>query len=277
MIDENLIFVSLITVVAVFIINKQPYLIGILGIIYVFYYLYKERFTNPKDFISFITNKAKEAFETCSSGNLAYCGNKDTTNSNVSFLPNIIRSAGIRSNSNEQILNVDDYQIDKRISNGTKQISINEVIAVVPPLINHKLYLDKLIKFIISIQTDDQIQKDFLCRKIQNNMSKIFYNAYNTINDKKYAINTYNELLYAEREFNDTINIFVFLGMNNNDSKQLDNLQKELNLLNDKLNIFIIETVNNILPNDYNITTSFLPQNGEPIGINKFDTYMNLG
>ena len=107
-------------------------------------------------------------------------------------------------------------------------------------------------------------------------MSKIFYNAYNTINDKKYAINTYNELLYTEREFNDTINIFVFLGMNNNDSKQLDKLQKEINLLNNKLNIFIIETVNNILPNDYNITTSFLPQNGEPIGLNIFDTYMNL-
>ena len=107
-------------------------------------------------------------------------------------------------------------------------------------------------------------------------MTKLFYNAYNTINDKIYPINTYNELLYSEREINDTLNIFVFLGMNDNDTKKLEDLQKEFKNLNDKLNEFIIEKVNDILPNDYDITTSFLPQKDEPQGMNIFDNYINL-
>ena len=107
-------------------------------------------------------------------------------------------------------------------------------------------------------------------------MTKIFYNAYNTVNDKKYPINTYTELLYAEREFNDTLNIFVFLAMNEYDTNKLEDLQKEFKKLNDKLNKFIIEKVNDIMPNDYDITTSFLPLSNEPLGVSIFDNYTNL-
>ena len=143
-------------------------------------------------------------------------------------------------------------------------------------LIDYKIYLDKLIKFLLSINTDDPIQKDFLARKICNKMTKIFYNAYNTVSDKKYPIHTYTELLYSEREFNDTINIFVFLGMNDDDSRKLDDLQKEFKKLNDKLNEYVIEKVNDIMPNDYDITTSFLPHKDEPKGVSIFDNYVNL-
>jgi hypothetical protein len=276
LIDENLIFVSLITVFFVFIVYKQPLLISVIGLIAIFYYLYKVRFVNPKDFINFITNKATESFEPCSSGNYSYCGT-DTANSNLTFLPEIMRSAPPSNNINtmENIkLKAEDYQIDRRNMSGIA--SIDEIIAAVPPLIDYKLYLEKIVKFIIGIQTDDNIQKDFLARKICNKMSNIFYNAYNTVNDKRYPINIYNELLYAEREFNDTLNIFVFLGMNNNDTHKLEELQKEFKKLNDKLNEFIIEKVNDILPNDYDITTSFLPQKDEPQGISTLDIYIKL-
>ena len=280
-IDENLIFVTLVTVFIIFIIVKQPFLILVLVLIGIFYYLYKSRFTNPKDFVSFITNKATESFEPCSSSNLAYCGT-DATNSNITFLPDIMRSApvnkdlnNINNMSNIQ-LKPEDYQIDRRLKFGIATITIDDIISVVPPLIDHKLYLDTLIKFIIGIQTDDNIQKDFLARKICNKMTKIFYNAYNTVNDKIYPINNYNDLLYSEREFNDTLIIFVFLGMNNDDTNKLEEFQKEFKKLNDKLNEFIIEKVNDVLPNDYDITTSFLPHKDEPQGVSTFDNYINL-
>jgi hypothetical protein len=279
MIDENLIFVSLITIFIVFIVYKQPYLIFILALISIFYYLYKGRFTNPKDFITYMQNKVTETFEPCSSGNLAYCGS-DATNSNLTFLPEIMRSAPLNKDLNNinnmgmVQLKLEDYQIDKRLNFGNGLITIDEIIAAVPPLIDHKIYLEKLIKFILGIHTDDNIQKDFLAKKICNKMTKIFYNAYNTVNDKTYPINNYTELLYAEREFDDTINIFVFLGMNDNDTRNLEDLQKEFKKLNDKLNEFIIEKVNSVMPNDYDITTSFLPQKDEPQGISIFDNYI---
>ena len=278
LIDENLIFVSLVTIFIVFIIYKQPYLICIIALTTIFYCLYKQRFTNPKDFIEFMKNKAIESFEPCNRGNLSYCGT-DTTNSNMTFLPEIMRSAPPTNkiNSMESIkLKAEDYQIDRRLKLGVEIITIDEIIEAVPPLIDHKFYLDKLIKYIILIETDDNIQKDFLARKICNKMTKIFYSAYNTVTNNNYPINTYNELIYAEREFNDTINIFVFLGMNEEDSNKLDDFQKEFKILNTKLNEFVIEKVNDISPNDYNITTSFLPQNDEPQGLSTLDHYIKL-
>ena len=281
-IDENLVFIALITIFAVFIIQKAPYLVGILILIILFYYLYKGRFTNPRDFYEYMINKTKETFEPCSvgGGTSAYCG-PESSNSNLTFLPEIVRSSPSndrRNNINNKtvVLQLQDYQIDKRLKMGIEQITADTAIAAVPPLIEHKLYLDKVINFVIGINTDDTIQKDFLARKLQNKMTKIFYNAYNTVTKKSYPINIYNELLYSEREFDDTLNIFVFLGMNDKDTDTLLNLQKEFKNLNNNLNEYVIEKVNDILPNDYDITTSFLPQKDEPKGVSVFDDYLNL-
>ena len=283
MIDENLIFIILITIFTVFIVRKQPYLVGTIILVIIFYYFYKNRFTNPKEFFSFIINKTQEAFEPCSAGNLAYCSSSDngTTNSDMTFLPEIMRSmvpnkSNSINNMGSVVLRAEDYQIDRRLKNGIALITIDEMIKAIPILLDYKLYLEKVIKFILAIQTDDQIQQDFLAKKICSKMTKLFYNAYNTVNDTNYPINTYNELLYAEREFDDTLNIFVFLAMNDKDTKKLESLQKEFKDLNYKLNEFVIEKVNDILPNDYNTTTSFLPHKDEPQGINKLDNYINL-
>ena len=278
LIDENLLFVALIIVFIIFLVNKQPKFIAVIVFIILFYYVYKSRFTNPREFIEFIKNKFTEGFEPCSMMNPAYCGG-DYSASNMTFLPDSIRSAPPSNNINNIVnvsLKVEDYKIDKRMKVGVRDITVDEMIASVPPLLDYKMYLEKIVKFVLGVKSDDPIQKDFLAKKLRHKMTMIFYNAYNTVNEKSYPINTYNDLLYAEREFDDTLNIFIFLGMNESDSYTLSLLQKEFKSLNNKLNEFVIEKVNDILPNDYDITTSFLPAKDEPLGISALDNYISL-
>ena len=267
--DENLIFITLVVIFIVFITQKYPRLVAIIILVILAYMIFKTRFTNPKDFINYLTSRITEAFEPCSMNNQSYCGSE--VGSNMTILPDFLRSAPIGNNSindlSKIILKPEDYQIDKRLKMGIQQITLDDIIKAVPPLMDYKYYLEKVIKFTIQIKTDDVIQKDFLARKLRFKMTHIFYNAYNTITDKSYPIQTYNKLLFSEREFDDTINIFVFLGMNDNDIYNLSLLQKEFTELNKKLNQFIIDKVNDISPNDYDITSSRLPQIDEPIGI----------
>jgi len=283
MIDENLLFIILITVFSVFIINKQPKLIATIILILIIYYFYKLRFTNTKEFFTFITNKIKEGFEPCSVANIGYCDNEGS-GSNTTFLPDIMRS-GIPSNTinNNSVIKLkkEDFFIDKRLQLGKEEISIEKIIKEIPTLIDYKLYMEKVINFIMTIKTDDTLQKMFLCKKIKYNMTKIFYNSYNTIINKQYNINTYNELLLSQREFNDTLNILALIGLNEIYSNKVIKLQKEFKTMNTKLNEYIIEKVNDIKPNDYNITTSFLPRKNEPSGVtyldnNEYSNYLDL-
>ena len=280
MIDENLVFVILVTVFVIFIINKQPKLVATFFLIMIIYYLYKRNFTNPREFTTFIQNKVKEAFEPCSVSNMGYCDSE--TNSrfgDTTFLPDIMRSAPPNNsinNLNNVKIKLEDYTIDKRLNVGKEAISIDEMISSVTLLLDYKLYLETLIKFVLSIKTDDTIQKDFLAKKLQNNMTKVFYNAYNTVNNKTYPINTYNELVYSQLQFNETLNIFTFLGLNEVVNNKLLKFQKEFNTMNEKLNEYIIEKVNDIMPNDYDITTSFLPRKGEPMGVSTIDNDINV-
>ena len=278
MIDENLVFIILVTVFVIFIVNKQPKLVATLIIVMIIYYLYKKNFTNPRDFTTFIQNKVKEAFEPCSISNMGYCENQ-TSFGDTTFLPDIMRS-GSPNNSINNINNVkiklEDYTIDKRLKLGKEAISIDEMISTVPLLLDYKLYLETLIKFVLSIKTDDTIQKDFLAKKLQNNMTKVFYNAYNTVTNKTYPINTYNELVYSQLLFNQTLNIFTFLGLNEVDNTKLLEFQKQFNTMNEKLNEYVVEKVNDITPQDYDITTSFLPRKGEPMGVGSLDNDINI-
>jgi len=267
--DENIIFVALVAVFLIFIIQKQPKLVAVIVLVILAYVVFKSRFTNPREFINYITNKITETFEPCGMNNQAYCGNE--VGSNMTILPDILRSAPVGNNSindlNKFVLKPEDYEIDKRMKMGIKLISIDEIIRAVPPLLDYKMFLEKIIKFTLGCKSDDPIQKDFLARKLRFKMTKIFYNAYNTVNDKSYPIQTYNELLYSERDFDDTLNIYVFLALDDDDTYKLSILQKEFHELNKKLNQFVIDKVNDISPNDYDITSSRLPQIDEPLGI----------
>ena len=274
MLDENLIFIILVTIFIIFIINKFPKLILTIVLIIVIYYIYKQNFTNPREFISYITNKIVETFESCSNSNMAYC-DSDGNKSNMTFLPDIVRNA-INNNinninnindPNNIVLKIEDYTLDKRVKLGNEEITIEEMIKNVPILLDYKTYLDSLIKFVLNIKTDDNIQKDFLAKKICHNMTKVFYNAYNTVNNKVYPINTYNDLVYSQHQFLESLNILTFLGLNEYDNYKIIEFGKEFKKMNEKLNEYVIERVNNITPNDYDITTSFLPRHDEPRGI----------
>lgn len=268
--DENIFFVALIAIFLLFIIQKQPKLVGIVVFIILAYVIFKARFTNPREFINYCSNKITETFEPCNMNNQSYCGN--STGSNMAILPDIMRSMDTNSVNNLKnvILSPEDYTIDKRKQMGVA-ISIDTIIGTIPPLLDYKIYLEKVIKFTLGCKSDDTIQKDFLAKKLRYKMTKIFYNAYNTVNDKKYPIQSYNELLYSERDFDDTLNIYVFLALDDDDTYKLSIIQKEFHELNTKLNQFIIDKVNNILPNDYDITTSILPRVDEPLGINAYN------
>lgn len=271
--DENIIFVALVAVFLIFIIQKQPKLVAVIVLVILAYISFKSKFTNPREFINYISNKITETFEPCNMNNQSYCG--DSVGSNMTILPDFLRSAPVGNNSindlKKFILKPEDYQIDKRMKMGIRLISIDEIISAVPVLLDYKMFLEKVIKFTLGCKSDDPIQKDFLARKLRFKMTKIFYNAYNTVTDKSYPIQTYNELLYSEREFNDTLNIYVFLALDDDDTYRLSTLQNEFNELNKKLNQFVIDKVNDISPNDYNITTSRLPQIDEPLGIYSYD------
>ena len=278
MIDENLIFSILITVFVVFMFNKHPKIISITILTIIVYYSYKRHFTNPKEFFNFIQTKVKEGFEPCSSSNMSYCGG-DGSQSNMTFLPDIIRSSqpsdNINNSSNVK-LKLEDFLIDKRLQLGKEQITVDEMITSIPLLLDYKLYLERLIKFVLNLKTDDTIQKEFLANKLRYKMSKIFYSAYNTVTNKSYLANIYNELLYAEREFNDTLNIFILLGLDEYNNNKMMEYQKEFKSMNETLNAYISQKVNDIKPNDYNITTTFLPRKGEPIGISELDNNMDI-
>ena len=150
---------------------------------------------------------------------------------------------------------MNDYQIDKRLKMrvGDKDISIEFMISMIPVLLDYKLFLEKVIRFTLGIKTDDPIQRDFLARKLQVKMTKIFYNAYNTVSEKIYPQQSYSELLLAQREFDETLNIFIFLGLDDATNYSLAELQKEFADLNKKLNTFVGAKVNDVVGEDYNM------------------------
>jgi hypothetical protein len=273
--DENLLFITLIILFLVFIIRKQPEFIALIIIIYLAYRFYKARFTNPREFFNWANNTITEAFTAnpCTNDNQAYCG--DDTNSDMTFLPSFLRGMPAASNSINQsgkvVLKPEDYNIDKRLKLrvGANDITVDTMIAAVPVLLDYKLFQEKIIKFTLGIKTDDLIQKDFLARKLKFKMSKIFFNAYNTVNEKIYPLQSYNELLLAEREYDDTINIFVFLGLDEITNYSLEELQKDFKDLNTKLNSYVIDIVNKVSPSEYNIYYSKLPESYEPLPYGK--------
>lgn len=146
-----------------------------------------------------------------------------------------------------------------------KIINNNNIVSRIPILANYKMFLDKLINVITKYNSDNKPQSVFIIRKLKLYMSNIFNNSYTLITDKSYSMQTYIKLLQAEKDFNDTINIFTFLDNDHLDNT-IQNLNKEFTELNIQLNKYIIEHVNTNI--DYNITTSILPSLNDPLPAN---------
>jgi hypothetical protein len=251
-------------------------LIAIIILVYLAYSVYRTRFANPRDFITWFQHKANEAFTSnpCTYDNQAYCG--DDTTSDMTFLPSFMRGMAAASNSINQSdainLKPEEFQIDKRMKlrlAGNKDISIETMIKEIPLLLDYKIYLEKIIRFTLGIKTDDPIQRNFLARKLQVKMTRIFYNAHNTVSERIYPMQSYNELLLAEREFDDTINIFVFLGLDETTNHALEELQKEFAELNKKLNTFVGAKVNEVSPGEFTMYYNKVPEPYEPLAYNQ--------
>ena len=268
--DESLLFIILVIVFLLFIIQKYPRIVVVVILVYVGYMLYRARFTTPREMLEYFRNKVMEPFEPCSINNMGYCGNE--TGSNMTILPDILRSGPVGNNTINKPgkvgLNWEDYRIDRRLKYGVREITLDEIFQVVPILQDYKLFLERVIKYTLAIKTDDPIQKDYLARKLRYKMTAIFYNSYNTVSDREYPIQTFNELVLAEREFADTMNIFIFLGLDEVDNAKLLDLLAEFKTMNVKLNEFVRQKVNEIDANDYNITTSRIPEGNEPLAAN---------
>jgi capsule polysaccharide export protein KpsC/LpsZ len=146
----------------------------------------------------------------------------------------------------------------------------------IPELQDFKLYLDKVLNFTSRVITDDHIQLTFLNNKLNNKMLKIFYAAYIVNTNNILPAQNYNELLMAQHAFLQTLNMFVFVSMNDEFTYTLNELKTEFNQLCKSLNTNIINKINEIDPDDYHIATGRLPTIDEPVGVNAYDYDINV-
>ena len=296
--DKNVFFVVLIVILGIFLIQKYTRLITISILCIIFYMLFTSNFTNPQDFIYWIANIYNNIYNNTSRSINSYSSNSNSSNSNSSnSISNSINSNSnniieniksyINPNSNSNIKlddsNLNNYYLSKSmiISIQNSDITINNIILKIPLLLEYKLYSDDVIQFIINYVSNasnagnsiPSITYNDIAYAIKSKMVKIFKMAYITITDNTYASHSYNELLYAETEFNDALNMIDFLTLSRNTTNTTNTtntigiFKTRITDLNNKLNQYIIDKVNDIaITHSYNITTSILPQLNEPIG-----------
>lgn len=158
------------------------------------------------------------------------------------------------------------------ISIQNHEITINNIILKIPLLLDYKLYLDDVIQFTINYFSNasnsiPSITYNDIAYAIKSKMVNIFKMAYITITNNSYTSHSYNELLYAETEFTDALNMFDFLSLSTTNTYTIGIFKKRIIDLNNKLNQYIIDKVNNLaFTQSHNITTSILPQLNDPVG-----------
>jgi len=263
--NQNLLFVVFIVLIISFVVRKSVYLAAIFLAIVIVYCWFISRFANPREFINYIKGSTIELFNPCSVSNPAYCNDRD---SNWTFLPDILKS---KSTNNIEASNTFNASLNIKSNIGASQISIEDILNAIPILQEFKIYLDKTVKIIRNIITDDTIQRKFLANKLQYKMVKLFYCANETLSNITLPEHNYNELLLAQREFDDTLNIITFITLDERVIYDLAQLHKEFAQLCFKLDKYIIDKVNSIKPEEYNILSGRLPTLGEPIAANQLD------
>ena len=289
--DKNFFFVVLIVILCIFLIQKYIRLIIISILIIIFYILFKSNFTNPKDFIYWFMNIIK-TYSCPGSRNFNNTSNtsntSNTNNTNNKIIADIASyidsntntntnpNTNTNTNPNHSASILNNYYLSKSmiISIQNHEITINNIILKIPLLLDYKLYLDDVIQFTINYFSNasnsiPSITYNDIAYAIKSKMVNIFKMAYITITDNTYASHSYTELLYAENEFNDALNMFDFLTLSSSihTVNTIGMFKTRITDLNNKLNQYIIDKVNDIaITQSYNITTSILPQLNEPIG-----------
>ena len=282
--DKHFFFVVLIVILCIFLIQKYTRLIIISILIIIFYMLFNYNFTSPRDFIYWITNIIKTINNPNSSGGSGGSGSGHTSGGHTSgghtsgghtsggIIESINSYLSPDIKPNASILN--NYYLSKTmiISIQENDITINDIILHIPLLLDYKLYLDDIIQFIINYFSNasnsiPSITQNDIAYTIKSKMVNIFKMAYITITNNSYTSHSYNELLYAETEFTDALNMFDFLSLSTTNTYTIGIFKKRIIDLNNKLNQYIIDKVNNLaFTQSHNITTSILPQLNEPVG-----------
>ena len=285
--DKHFFFVVLIVILCIFLIQKYTRLIIISILIIIFYMLFNYNFTSPRDFIYWITNIIKTINNPNSSGGSGGSGCSGSGHTSGGHTSGGHTSGGHTSGGiiesinsylspdikpNASILN--NYYLSKTmiISIQENDITINDIILHIPLLLDYKLYLDDIIQFIINYFSNasnsiPSITQNDIAYTIKSKMVNIFKMAYITITNNSYTSHSYNELLYAETEFTDALNMFDFLSLSTTNTYTIGIFKKRIIDLNNKLNQYIIDKVNNLaFTQSHNITTSILPQLNEPVG-----------
>ena len=209
-------------------------------------------------------------FTPCSITNKGYCPDGD---SDYTFMPDILRAG--KANDVTIQNRPFNLKLDKSTPVNNK-MTVGEVLLTVPELQDFKIFLDKVHNYTSRVITDNHIQLAFLSNKLNNKMLKIFYTTYEVTKNTTIPAQQYNELLMAQRAFTDTLNIFVFVSMNDEFLYKLNELKDEYNDLCKKLNTSIIQQINSIDPDDYHIASGRLPLIDEPVGINLYDYDINV-
>ena len=267
--DQNLLFVILLVLLAIFIIRKNVTVTLTIVAITLVYYWYSSRFTSPREFINYIQGKTVELFSPCSISNPAYCNDE---NSDWTFLPDIMRAKLPSSDpADPAFINYSLSSFSKNSRIGPYKVPLSKMLTNVPILEEFKIYLEKVVKFIVDIRNTDPIAIEFLINKLQNKMGNVFFCANEAATNMTLPEQTYNDLLFAQRDFSDNLNIVMFSSLDEKVNYDLVQLQKELAILNLRLNKFIISKVNYIKPEDYNILSGRLPDIGEPLAANQLD------
>ena len=264
--NTNLLFVILLVSVIIFIVKHNLYLALLFVSIIMVYCWYLPRFSTPRDFLNKVSTSVTELFSPCS--NSAYCEDKD---SDWTFLPEIMRSGERKIISDPD----NDSFLKNRLTTSTQlgsltsnSVSLANVMNNIPILSEFKIFLDKVTKFIKDLPNDDPYQKEFLMNKLQNKMAQVMLTANIAITDMTLPENNFNEVLFAQRDFDSTLDIVGFITLDDITTYNLTQLHKEWSELCLRLNKFIITKVNDIKPDDYNILSGRLPDVNEPIAAN---------
>ena len=128
------------------------------------------------------------------------------------------------------------------------------------------------------------IGEEYIKLDIDSKIARIYYFAYSTVIDDYFPQHNYVEVLNAEREVHNAFHNLIFLGISDNEEKIQSDLIAKFEEIYKKINIYLVNFVNNKNLNrntdgssNLNSRSGFLPHPDEPSPIPAdFEAYQML-
>lgn len=269
----NNIVITLILIIIVFtlllIVEKRPkFCIGVILVLILFIYIKRKNATSAREIFEAFIQPISDALikETNIPGALS-----------CSISPN----AG---NVNLSGINLGNDMIDRAFQVNISPEKLNEYISKVPELQLLKEFQNGIGKEIDKIKTDSKQQQKYIKLDIDSKIARIYYFAYSTVIDDYFPQHNYVEVLNAEREVHNAFHNLIFLGISDNEEKIQSDLIAKFEEIYKKINIYLVNFVNNKNLNrntdgssNLNSRSGFLPHPDEPSPIPAdFEAYQML-